>query len=447
MKRKLYFLIFLSAGIISNGIAQKNVVNIADFGAKANDEKFDNTKSFAAAVEFARQNKNYTINVPEGLFYLSRGINLFDSITISGAGMNKTILKLMSGLPPRDNEANQTALFTGIQSYSLSHSGSTKNITVKSLTIDLQKNEKEFDISKFPMLGGIRFINPVNCIIDSIKIIQPQKFGIGLYATQNGMSCHSNTISNCTVVMQADWYLQLKPEIIPRSEESCIGIELSSFMGPNNNGAAIYLNRKNDNCLISKTRKNKINKNTISGGSHGISLSNASENMISENNVSDCSNRGIIIMSCSDSNMITKNTISKSGSTAIHLAYDCNYNTIAGNTVNGVLGVEGDGIKSYVNCNYNRITKNIVSNFAKTGIRVSHGANGNIIENNIINGTKNASQVGIKIIANNKVQYDGGLRFENKLTAKNNQCNKNIVNNTESGVIIEDELNVKNSAH
>lgn len=443
-KTFISILLFLFT-ITTNVIAQNNLVNVVEFGAKPNDEYFDNTTKFIAALEYARLNKKKGISIPAGVFFLSKGINLYDSVMVAGSGVDKTILKLMNGLTPRSNEANQTAIFTGVQSYSLSHSGSTKNITIKSLTIDLQKNDKEFDISKFPMLGGIRLINPMNCLIDSVRILNPQKFGIGLFATQKGSSCSTNTITNSTVVMQKDWYLQMTPEIIPRSNESCIGIELSSFSGPNNNGAAIFLERKNENYIASKTRKNKISNNLISGGSHGISLSNSSDNIISGNNITDCSNRGIIIMSCSDSNQITKNIISQSGSTAIHLAYGCNYNIISGNMVKGVLGVEGDGIKSYINCNFNRITKNSISKFAKTGIRVSHGANNNIIEENNIVGDNKNDQTGIKIIANNSVQYNVGLTFQNKLTAKNNICNKNTIANVNNGILIDDELKISSS--
>jgi parallel beta-helix repeat protein len=445
MKYCCVLLLFILSGILANVTAQKKTVNILDFGAKPNDEKFDNTKNIASALEFANLHNIKNIRIPEGIYYLSSGFNLNDSICIFGDGMNKTILRIMKGLLPRTEESTQTAIFTGKHSFSLSHSSSTKQITIKSLTIDLQKNADEYDISKFPMLGAIRLINPIHCLIDSVKIILPQKFGIGLYATQSGTNCSYNVISNSEVQMQPNWYLQLTPEIIPRSNESCIGIEIASFIGQNNNGTALYLNRKNNDYFNSKIRSNKIFNSKISGGSHGISLSNARENKIYNNSISGASARGIILSACSDSNLISKNTISQSGSTGIHLAYDCNYNIIISNKVKGVLGVEGDGIKSYVNCNYNKIEKNTVSDFAKAAIRVSHGANDNLIESNVIYGSNTNTQVGIKIIANNKIQYDLGLTYENKLTAYNNRCNKNIIKNVDTGIVVEDELNIFNS--
>ncbi|MBU3715407.1 MAG: hypothetical protein FGM46_10765, partial [Ferruginibacter sp.] len=171
MKKKWWLPILIIVVKMSNIYGQKNSISITDFGAIPNDERYDNVNSFNAAISFANKNNIHIIRIPEGVFYVSKGINLNDGSKIIGAGMNKTILSLMSGLPPRDNEATQTAIFTGSRSYSLSHSAPTRNITIKSLTIDLKKNEKEFDISKFPMLGGIRLINPEDCLIDSVKII------------------------------------------------------------------------------------------------------------------------------------------------------------------------------------------------------------------------------------------------------------------------------------
>lgn len=420
-------------------------MDAADFGVVANDEQTDNAKFLQAAFEYAGKKGIRYIKIPAGTYFISRGFNIKDSVTIAGAGMEKTILKLISNLPARSNEETQTAVFTGTQAYSLSHSPATRNITIKSMTIDLQKPEAEFNIEKFSMLGGIRFINAVNCIVDSVKIINPPKFGIGLYATKSGEMCNNNTVKHCVVVMQPGWFLQLSPEIIPRSNETCIGIELASFTGPHNNGTAIYIKRNNENYFPSKTRKNSIRDNVISGGSHGISVSNSSNNRIEKNNITGCSNRGIIIISCSDSNMVLGNSIFNSGSTAVHLAYSCNYNTIKANRVSGVMGIEGDGIKSYINCNYNRITGNIIDGFAKTGIRISHGANNNFIEYNKITGNNSAGQTGIKIMANNKRQYEDGLKFDDVLTARNNNCSGNIISGTETGLLLGDEMNFKKS--
>ena len=127
------------------------------------------------------------------------------------------------------------------------------------------------------------------------------------------------------------------------------------------------------------------------------------------------------------------------------MAYNSNFNKIKNNSINGVLGVEGDGIKSYINCNNNQITGNIISNFAKTGIRVSHGANKNVIENNTIIGNDLKEQIGIKIIANNLQQYQEGFQFENKLTANNNTCLNNNITAVALGVLINDEMNIPNS--
>ena len=443
MKNFILLPIFVMINFHSS--AQKKWVDVNDFGVIANDEKTDNYNQFLSAFSYAQKYNIRQINIPAGTFYISKGFMLNDDVTVLGAGINKTILKIINNLPARTDEATQTAVFTGAKSYSLSQSATTRNISIKSLTIILQKPPDEFKIEKFSMLGGIRLINPVNCLIDSVKIINPPKFGIGLYATTSGATCSMNTIQNCIVIMQDDWYLQLKPEIIPRSNETCIGIEIASPTGKNNNGAAIYMERNNADYILSKATKNIVKNTSISGGSHGISVSNACNNSLINNNIKGCSHRGIIIITCADNNIISNNKISDIGSTAIHMAYNSNFNKIKNNSINGVLGVEGDGIKSYINCNNNQITGNIISNFAKTGIRVSHGANKNVIENNTIIGNDLKEQIGIKIIANNLQQYQEGFQFENKLTANNNTCLNNNITAVALGVLINDEMNIPNS--
>ena len=243
MKNFILLPIFVMINFHSS--AQKKWVDVNDFGVIANDEKTDNYNQFLSAFSYAQKYNIRQINIPAGTFYISKGFMLNDDVTVLGAGINKTILKIINNLPARTDEATQTAVFTGAKSYSLSQSATTRNISIKSLTIILQKPPDEFKIEKFSMLGGIRLINPVNCLIDSVKIINPPKFGIGLYATTSGATCSMNTIQNCIVIMQDDWYLQLKPEIIPRSNETCIGIEIASPTGKNNNGAAIYMERNN----------------------------------------------------------------------------------------------------------------------------------------------------------------------------------------------------------
>jgi parallel beta-helix repeat protein len=425
--------------------AQKKSISVNDFGAVANDKEKDNYTAFVSALDFASKKTIPIINIPTGVFYISKGFLLNDNTKIIGAGIDKTILRLIDSPPPRTDEASQTAIFTGKNAFSLSHTAATKNITIKSLTIDLQRHTKEYDIKKFSILGGIRLINPVECVIDSVKIIDAPKFGIGLHASQAGMSCSYNTVKNCIVIMEPAWYLQIQPEVIPR-QETCIGIEVSSFCGDNNNGAAIYLDRKNPDYFFSKTKKNTIIKNSISGGSHGISVSNGCRNILSYNRISDCSHRGIIIISCADSNYIFRNSISRSGSTGIHLAYGCQYNRIEANTIDNVLGVEGDGIKSYINCNYTKIIGNKITGFAKTGIRVAHGANNNIMESNIITGNNKEEQIGIKIIPNLKKLYNEGFIFNNKLTANNNTCSNNNIAKVKTGILIVDEVNSQNNA-
>jgi parallel beta-helix repeat protein len=396
-------------------------------------------------IQDARQSAQREVFIPAGTYLISKGFPLPDSIIIAGAGMGKTVLKLMDNLPPRRDEKTQTAIFTGEKAYSLSQAQATRKIVVKGLTIDLSAIPPGLASNNLPMLGGIRLVNPTGCRVDSVRIIQPPRFGIGLYATRSGTICDSNSISNCVIQLQDDWYEVKNDSLIRPKQQSLIGIELSSYHGEKNNGTATYISRNNPLYFLSKSRNNIISRNMVTGGSHGISLSNASENTLSDNSISGCSHRGIIIISTSDSNNITNNHISAVGSTGIHLAYGCDHNQIINNVVDTVFGIEGDGIKSYINCNFSLIKNNRVSHFDKNGIRVAHGANGNVIIGNRIMGDGKPNQIGIAIISNLKRQFGDGFSFGSKLTANQNICSDNDISQTGKGILINDEMRIEQS--
>jgi parallel beta-helix repeat protein len=409
-------------------------VNVKDFGATGDGET-DDTQFILDAIEYAEENNIPRIYFPSGTYMVTRGFLIQDEFTVFGDG-NSSLIKLFSGLPPRNDEKTETTIFVGKNAWSRYNSPSyfdTFNITIKNLAIDLQKPHDEYNINNFSMLGAIRFINAKNCLVENVKIINPPSFGIGLYTGIYGTDCKGNTIKNCKIELQPYWWLpglgpgEVGPEYISPRQTSLIGIEIVSPEGPHTNGTQIYLNRSNPDYIQSKTFDNHIIGNNISGGSHGVSLQNTYSNKIENNTVSGPSHRGVIGVGTNDNNLIKGNTFTNIGSTGVHFAYGCNGNTIINNTVDGILGVEGDGIKTYINCNNSTITDNTVKNFYKTGIRVAHGANNNTIKNNTIIGNTQSIQYGVKIIANILYFYDNGLAFGGQLTANDNVCQDNVI--------------------
>lgn len=238
-----------------------------------------------------------------------------------------------------------------------------------------------------------------------------------------------------------------------------IGIELLSHCDfETNNGSACYntsptncndpakinINYSDGSYTPSRIYNNTIINCTITNGSHCISLANAKNNTITRNTITNGSNRGIIFSSRSNNNSISQNTISLCGSTGVHLCYGAFSNTISNNTVHSTRGGEGDGIKAYVNCNYNIIENNTVYNCPQAGIRVAHGANNNTIRNNTITGpsdwSTNTDRKGIKIYANSWRLYClDKLQYGNALTANNNVCTGNTISNVNTGISIGDE--------
>ena len=427
----------LSASHLSPSIIKKAGIFAAiifSFAHPSIAQLSDFTDVLNRRLQESKKDGEKNIVIPAGTYFITAGFVVPDGVIVSGSGMDKTVLKLQQNLPPRRNEKTQTAVFTGEKAYSLNRSASTKNISIRNLTIDLSAASPDSANSQLPMLGGIRFINPVGCLVDSVRIIRPPRFGIGFFSTQKGRSCSSNRISNCKIEMDPDWYEIKTDSFIRPRQKSLIGIELSSFHGPDNNGAGKYLSRNNPLYFPSRTSRNIVSKNSISGGSHGISLSNACSNTIAENNIFGSSHRGIIIISTSDNNTISENNIFNIGSTGIHLAYGCESNLIAGNSIDSVFGMEGDGIKSYINCNLNRFMNNRVSHFSRYGIRVAHGANENEISDNSIKGDGRAGQTGVAIIARLGKDFGHIFPFDDELRSDKNLCRDNEISNTEYGI-------------
>jgi parallel beta-helix repeat protein len=425
--------------------------NVKTQGGATGDGVTDDTTAISASISYAKTNNIPNIYFPSGTYMITKGFPLKDNMTVYGDGAT-SLLKMISGTGTITDEKTQITVFVGENAYGLygdQSRSNTNNITIRDLAIDLQKPAGIYDQSQFSILGGIRFINPVNCTIDNVTILNPQSLGIGLYTSANGSACINNTVQNCTITMEPYWYNtglgpnEVGPDDIRARPSSCIGIELSSNIGNNNNGTTIYLSRNNSDYIASKTQNNTIQNNTISGGSHGISVTNAKYNVVKGNSISGCGHRGILTAACSDYNTYEGNTVGQVGSTGIHFAYNCEHNVINNNTVNTVYGVEGDGIKSYVNCNYNTFTNNVVYNFYKSGIRVAHGANYNIITNNSITGNYPTSTVqkGVRILANTYAQYyNNSLTFNNQLEAHDNICKDNTISSVSLGVAVGDEM-------
>lgn len=378
---------------------------------------------------------------PAGKYIVTHGFQLFDHTTIRGESREKVTIQLKGYLPARANEATQTAFFTGKNAYSYTHPGGTNRVTIQDISLDANRQHDP----NIALLGGIRFINPIECKINNINISNVQSFGIVLRATSDGQGARNNKIVNNKISLEREWYLP-NGGINPAS---LMGLVIGSSTYGENNGAEKNLTRIPGEYIESKADKNLIEGNFIEGGSHAIGLSNAVNNIIRHNTTTNSSHRGIILSSTADHNLIEENQLSDHGSTGIHLVYNSDRNIIRKNRVQGIRTVaEGDGIKAYVNCNGNLIEENIMIDIAKAGIRIGHGANDNVIRKNEILYTKGVllSTVGIKISAMFEAQHK--ILTQSKaltLTANRNQVIGNTIKGTYRGIILTDEGNISGS--
>lgn len=460
-------------------------LSVLDFGAVGDGEN-DDTQAIKDTIQAAIDLNILNVYFPAGTYIVTTGFNLPDNITIYGDG-ESSLLKLNKQTYLNDF-ATEGAMFMGRPSYGNldvndgfhgpNSSKTTLGITIRDLAIDIQKDQTNFNGGypvppiptggyRAPMVLGIRFYNPVNCLVDNVKIIQPWGGGIQFKTTEDGTESKNNIIRNCTIIMQ-EWYwtpggvinynIPLPHPVEPNSQ-SMIGIELTSFCNySTNNGssckdiapyncddpAKIQRNLVDGSYTPSRTYNNTITNCTIINGSHCISLSNASNNIVTNNTIVNGSNRGIITSSRSDNNIFSNNNISLCGSTGILLGYNADGNTVSYNTISTVRCCEGQGIGANVLPTNNIIEYNTVIGAPQAGIRVTHGPSGNIIRHNTVIGTDNSNvnQIGVSLLANWLKYYClDALKYGDQLMATNNTIYSNGVSNVYIGVYVGDEKN------
>jgi len=465
-------------------------LSVLDFGAVGDGEN-DDTQAIKDTIEAAIDLNILNVYFPAGTYIVTTGFNLPDNITISGDG-ESSLLKLNKQTYLTDF-ATQGAMFMGRPSYGNgdindgfygpNSSKTTLGITIRDLAIDIQKDQTNFNGGypvppipaggyRAPMVLGIRFYNPVNCLVDNVKIIQPWGGGIQFKTTIDGTESKNNIIRNSTIIMQ-EWYYTPGgiidydvplPHPVEPNAGSLIGIELTSYCNyTTNNGAGCYdragspsppyvcddpakiqRNLVDGSYTPSRTYNNTITNCTILNGSHCISLSNASNNTITNNTIVNGSNRGIITSSRSDNNIFSNNNISLCGSTGVLLGYNANGNTVSYNTISTMRCCEGQGIGANILATNNIIEYNTVTGAPQAGIRVTHGPSGNIIRHNTIIGTDNSdiNQMGVSLLANWLKYYClDAARYGDQLMATNNTIYSNGISNVNVGVYMGDEKN------
>ena len=151
--------------------------------------------------------------------------------------------------------------------------------------------------------------------------------------------------------------------------------------------------------VVSTTRNNLLENNTITGGYYGVSISAAANNRIIGNTITQ-NVRNISMQNSSTGNLVSGNTLRDSSSSSIHLAYGSSDNRIEFNNIR-TTRAKGEGLlQAYVQSENNTFDHNTVvaagnanpTFFAYTGIH----ANMNTFSNNVFVGSCSKAYFGIE---------------------------------------------------
>ncbi|MED0826423.1 BppU family phage baseplate upper protein [Bacillus pacificus] len=156
----------------------------------------------------------------------------------------------------------------------------------------------------------------------------------------------------------------------------------------------VYAGLDTSNDVIPATlvcNNNTIRNNYVYGGTHGIQLTGADYNHISENKCEMQSHRSIILSPLANHNDIHNNNCLNFGSAGVHLAYGSSNNKISDNNIysDGSMQIASSGgegaIQAYIHCRENNIVGNkIYTRSTRHGIYVAIYCSGTNVQGNEI---------------------------------------------------------------
>lgn len=261
--------------------------------------------------------------------------------------------------------------------------------------------------SSYTTVSDNTFINNINYdamfILSSYLKITGNTFSDSSGILLSGGLFHwtTHTIENNYIDNRPIYYYKNKNGIaVPSDAAEVILANCQNFKIQNlsisEGDVAILLGFSSNNIISDNTISNVLDGifliasdyNTISRNNvynvYGNPLFSSSNNIISHNIIKDDIRYGLGLWYYSSNNTIYRNTIINNGEDGIFLYESC-YNTIAVNTIKNN---EESGIEEYSKCSHNIISGNTIANNADYGIKVTWSSNDNFIHhNNFINNT------------------------------------------------------------
>ncbi|MDE6661129.1 MAG: right-handed parallel beta-helix repeat-containing protein [Anaeroplasmataceae bacterium] len=357
-------------------------INVVMFGAKANDEEFDNTTAVKQAIASAKEG-DY-IYFPAGKYYFSSNtlssphfahIYIYtNGIGIRGAGKDNTIL--VSKFSANDNLSKSTATLAVMNAsdVTISDLTFTAEVPAENMPTDLSTSRNNPEGNQYAPKVQISVVNtdPIestrNVVIKNCKISYFQESAIALKKTQD---CK---VKDCEI-----------------SDATDIGGGGAGY------GICITGNGFESFSMVGSTtdsRYNFISDNTFKGPylRHAIILSYVTHNNVVYNNSIDgCQDEPLDLHGEDEFlNVFTKNKVANVTKTGIGLGnpgstHDATGpgNVIYGNEVENALG----GIQVSYGTPDTQIYNNVFKNLKEgsTGIRITFGPNTTIRNNEISN--------------------------------------------------------------
>lgn len=366
-----------------------DTINVLDFGATPNNDAFDNTDAFKAAIESASEGDE--VYVPEGSYYFSSfsssaggyraHINLQSFINFRGAGEDQTFL--VSNFEPSVNEDSSTTVIMAFSEESIKIS----DLTVTSVATDMpdpdnsSTNNENFDGPKY----GITIDNSIpnfisqNITIENVTVEKFRRMGVRIKKSR------AVTLDNMTFKNALDLAggghgygvsIQGQGNELDYTDTNVDTlfnvVKNSTFEGPYLRHGVIVQYYAHHNLITNNTFENllldsvdlhgedeygnEVSENTIvntrRGAGIGVGNSGATHdasgrNNLLINNTITGGARGIDVLYGSPSTIIYKNDISNlvnDNSTGI-LVEDGPQTKIVGNTIKDISGNDAYGVK------------------------------------------------------------------------------------------------------
>lgn len=369
--------------------------NVLDFGATGNGVT-DDTAAIQAAVNAARADGGGTVYIPEGTFIVTGhtepsdgAIMLYDNITLTGAGMGLTNIKVADGWDMKMTGVIRTPYGAG-----------TENVTVNNLTIDGNRDNVNVKIDGwFNGYAPGKIGYDSNITLDRVEIKDCSGYGFDPHEQTLNLSitnsiAHGNGLDGFV----ADYIVggvyanniaynndRHGFNLVTNSSDLIV----SNNIAYDNGGNGIVAQRGSENLPWPKDlviTGNEVYNNAL----EGVLIKLANYVTLSNNNIHDNGKAGVRLYGTDNNtlfnNTITNNSTSKPGSfEGIRIEpyddtngvsgnyYYTTLNTITGNTIDAGAVAAYYGIREAVNGDFNTITGNTIVNF-KTPVSLS-GAN------------------------------------------------------------------------